>query len=64
MRPKQKASLMAGVLTALFVLPLWYCLLYGILQRVGASDLMWVLYWVYLPIGMVAHILGNIFGEG
>jgi hypothetical protein len=33
-------------------LPIWFYLLYRILQAVGASELMWFLYWVYVPFSM------------
>lgn len=35
------------------VTPIWYYLMYKILQGVNASDLMWFLYWVYVPVAFV-----------
>jgi len=40
-----------GILLGIFVsLPIWLWLLYKILVLVGATELMWFLYWVYLPV--------------
>lgn len=45
-------------LLGLFVImPIWYFLLYRILQAVNASELMWFLYWVYIPVGMFVKVL-------
>jgi hypothetical protein len=38
------------------VMPIWLYLLYQILERVNASDVMWLLYWVYLPVGLFVAI--------
>lgn len=48
-----------GGFLALFVtVPIWFCLLYQILEAVHATLLMWVLYWVYVPAEtLVNHIL-------
>jgi hypothetical protein len=34
------------------ILPIWYYLLYQILRRVEATDLMWFLFWVYVPVNV------------
>jgi hypothetical protein len=48
-----KATTVIGGLIALFVhLPIWYYLVYQILVRVEASELMWFLYWIYVPAGL------------
>lgn len=39
----------AGLLGVLVTLPIWFWLLYQVLVRVNASELMWFLYWVYVP---------------
>jgi hypothetical protein len=36
------------------VQPIWLYLLYQILVRVEASELMWFLYWIYLPAAIVS----------
>lgn len=48
------------LLTVLVVLPIWYWLMYQVLDRINASELMWFLYWVYVPFGLLANILANL----
>lgn len=49
-------------LIALFVTqPIWYYLLYQVLVRVEASDLMWFLYWVYVPVQILASMIAKFF---
>lgn len=46
---------------ALFLtLPIWFYLLFKILQAVNASDLMWFLYWIYAPVSMLVHLFGSV----
>ena len=51
------SKVIASVLTLGVTLPIWYYLLYKVLEMVGASEVMWLLYWVYMPVGIVAHLL-------
>jgi hypothetical protein len=44
-----KAKVVATLLAMFVSLPIWFYLLYKILEAVQASELMWFLYWVYLP---------------
>jgi hypothetical protein len=37
--------------------PLWYILFYKILVRIDATDGMWVLFWIYMPVGILVSIL-------
>ena len=46
-----------AILGIVIVLPIWYYLLYKILQGVNATDLMWFLYWVYLPVGVLVQVI-------
>ena len=41
--------------------PIWYYLLYQVLVRVEASDLMWFLYWVYVPFSILANVIAKFF---
>jgi len=50
----------SGILGLVVVMPIWYYLLYQLLVAAQASDLMWFLYWVYLPVGIVVAVLGKI----
>ena len=51
---------LGGLLTLFITMPIWYYLIYKILTLVVATELMWFLYWVYLPIGITAQILVKI----
>lgn len=55
-----KAKAIAGLLTAFIVMPIWYYLLYKLLQNANASDLMWFLYWIYLPAGLFVHLVTSV----
>ena len=50
-----------GIVGFLVVIPIWYWLLYQVLARVNATELMWFLYWAYIPahifVGVVERIL-------
>ena len=56
--------LQAGCLTLLFrfliVLPIWYYLLYQILVRVEATELMMFLFWVYVPLDFILMVFGSV----
>ena len=40
--------------------PIWFYLLYQILVRVNASELMFFLFWIYVPAGIFVAILAEI----
>ena len=42
------------------VAPIWYYLLYQILIRVDASELMFFLYWVYVPVALATNAMVKI----
>ena len=46
-----------GILYVLIVTPIWYYLLYQILSRVGATELMWFLFWIYIPVSILTVLL-------
>ena len=59
-----KALKMIGAITALLITaPIWFFLLYRILQAVNASELMWFLYWIYLPASVVVGLIGKLVDE-
>jgi hypothetical protein len=49
-----------AILGLLVVAPIWYYLVYQLLLRTHATELMWFLYWVYLPVGILTSILTKI----
>jgi hypothetical protein len=56
--------LISGLLSIFLVMPIWYYLLYQILVRVNASELMFFLYWVYLPVALLSMTLSKIAEKG
>lgn len=46
-----------GLISIFITLPIWFWLIYQILVRVDASELMWFLYWVYVPASLLMHVL-------
>jgi len=59
-----KKSIIIALMLQLFVsLPIWYYLLFKILTLVNATELMWFLYIVYIPVGIFNAIIAKIGGE-
>lgn len=54
----------AGLVALFVVMPLWYWLMYQILVRVDASELMWFLFWVYVPASFFASVLAKVAEAG
>jgi hypothetical protein len=50
-----------ALIALLVTQPIWYYLLYQVLVRVEASDLMWFLYWVYVPVSILASVIAKFF---
>lgn len=60
-RPKvmNPAKVLNAVLNAFIVIPIWFYLLFKILEGINASELTWFLFWVYVPIGTLTRILSG-----
>jgi hypothetical protein len=56
----KKVQIISGVLSVLVVIPIWYYLFYKILCAVQATELMWFLFWVYIPFAVISQILSRI----
>ena len=41
----------------LIVMPIWWYLMYKIMQGVNASELMWFLFWVYIPASLIVRVI-------
>lgn len=50
-------STIASLLTVVITLPIWFYLLYQVLVRVEASELMFFLFWIYLPSSVFCHVV-------
>lgn len=58
-----KAKAVTGLVSMFIAMPIWFYLLYKILEAVQASELMWFLYWVYLPTIIFTNLVVKLFGE-
>lgn len=48
-------------LIAIFVtVPIWFYLLYQILERVQATELMFFLFWIYVPATILLHVIAKL----
>ena len=55
-----KAKVLGNIIHILLIMPIWYYLLYQILARVNATELMWFLFWIYVPASLLGLILVEI----
>ena len=53
----------AGLLALFVTMPIWFFLLHRILEAVNANELMWFLYWAYVPASLLANILAKLAEE-
>ena len=53
-------KILASLLALFITLPIWYYLLYKILVLVNATELMWFLYWIYLPVSIFASSVSRL----
>lgn len=52
-----------GILAIFVSLPIWFYLLYKILEAVNASELMWFLFWIYVPATMLISTVARFMKE-
>lgn len=51
-------------LVAIFIqLPIWFYIIYSILIAINASELVWFLYYVYMPVSLFVHSIAQLFKE-
>lgn len=55
-----KARVISALLSLFVSLPIWFWLIYQILLRVDASELMFFLFWVYVPVTVFAQLLAEL----
>lgn len=54
------AKAITGFISLLVTLPIWYYLMYKILDSVNASELMWFLFWIYVPTSVLASVIAKL----
>jgi hypothetical protein len=47
----------AGLIVLFIQLPIWWYLIYKILQMVNATELMWFLFYVYVPVTLFTSFI-------
>jgi hypothetical protein len=57
---KKSLQTVVGIVSVFVVAPIWYYLLYKILASINATELMWFLYWIYLPVALIMGIISKI----
>jgi len=57
---KNKLKVVSSILGFLVTMPIWFYLLYQILVRVQATELMMFLFWIYLPVALVVGIITKV----
>ncbi len=50
-------KIVSAILTVMVTIPIWFYLLYKILQAVNASELTWFLFWIYVPVIILVSLL-------
>lgn len=54
------AKIVSGILALLVSLPIWFFLQYRVLVMVNATELMWFLFWVYLPVSIIVNVIAKV----
>ena len=55
-----KYHIISMILGLLISMPIWFYLLYKILQFVNATEVMWLLYWIYVPSSILISIISKV----
>lgn len=53
-------KIIVGILSVFVTLPIQFYLLYQLLDRTHASELMWFLYWVQLPMAILIGVVNKL----
>lgn len=56
----KRLKVIATLLGICVTLPIWFYLMYHVLERVHATELMWFLFWVYMPFTMLISIVSKL----
>jgi hypothetical protein len=60
----KRLRILSGILAVFCTTPIWFYLLHWMLERSGAGDLQWFLFWVYVPVLLFVAILKTVFDGG
>ena len=60
MKELKPIDYICGVMALCVTQPLWFYLLYRILKEIGATELTWFVFWIYVPAAIITRIIINI----
>lgn len=60
MAEANKYHIITLILGLFITTPIWFYLLYKILEYINATQLMWFLFYVYIPVQIVIQIIGKV----
>lgn len=55
-----KLKIVSGLLAIFIGLPIWFYIMYQVLDAVNATELTWFLYWIYLPVTMFVSFVSKV----
>ena len=58
-----KMKVIKTIISVLLTTPLWFYLIYKILILVEATELMWFLFWIYIPASLIVITLSFLIEE-
>jgi hypothetical protein len=64
MTGREKAGCGIAIITLLIRLPLAYVLSFLILRHVGATDVMWLIFWIGLPLALFLEVGSKLIENG
>jgi hypothetical protein len=53
-------KIIVGIASIFIIAPIWYYILYSILSALNVDRLVWFLFWVYVPLGLLVGIMAKI----
>ncbi len=59
----KKGKVVGVVVGCCVTIPIWLVLLYHILVAIDADRMLWLLYWVYIPVGVFSSLLTQIYSS-
>lgn len=60
LKPSVWIGCMSMVIHLFITGPIWYVLLFGVLTRTESPGWQWVLYWLYVPAGVIAMLITHV----
>ena len=60
LKPSALAGCDVGIGRILITLPLWYAIMFGVLQRIDTPTWLWVAFFVYMPSGILLSVMEEI----